>query len=280
MITIDTGLYSFKAVEMGNPTDEPVILLHGFPETSVMWQRLQELLAENSYYSIAPDQRGYSPGARPAGKSGYEVRLLAADVIAIADNMNIEKFHLIGHDWGSAVGWVVAAEYPERIISWTALSVPHLTSFGTALISDPAQREASTYMRLFQWPIIPEIVLKANKFKNLISIWEHSSEDEVARYLSVFRQSGTVAAALNWYRANYSSLIRGKIDIGAVDKPTLFIWGTGDPAILRVAAESNKNYVTGSYHEYFIDAGHWLIQESFSQVSGRILEHLNSWRVQ
>ena len=276
MIVIETDEFSFTAVERGGQSDEPVILLHGFPETSYMWNRMQELLERNGFYSLAPDQRGYSPRARPSGRSAYGIEALAGDVIALADSKGIARFHLVGHDWGAAVAWYVAARYPDRIRSLTALSVPHLEAFRIALTTDPLQHEASSYMRLFRWPLLPELFLKARKFRNLKAIWEQSSEDEINRYLSVFSQRGAVTAALNWYRANYASLTGSAATIGPVAVPTLFVWGTRDPAILRSGAELNRNYVTGTYSEFFIDSGHWLMQESFVPVSTRILEHLSA----
>jgi pimeloyl-ACP methyl ester carboxylesterase len=279
MIEIDTGRYTFNAVERGDPSDEPVILLHGFPETSYMWDRLQDLLADNGYYTLAPDQRGYSPGARPSAVRDYDIAALAEDVIAIANSMGLESFHLIGHDWGSAVAWYVAWQHPDRIRSLTAMSVPHLEAFRIALTTDPLQYEASSYMRLFRWPVLPEIFLRSRNLKNMRAIWEESTDDEVARYTDVFRQRGAVRAALNWYRANYRSLTGSNVALCPVQVPTLFLWGTGDPAIQRTGAELNREYVSGSYSEYFLDAGHWLVQESFSEVSTKILDHLNRWRL-
>ena len=274
MNAVDAGVYSFRATILGDQQGVPVILLHGFPETSYMWRELQVLLAKNGYYSVAFDQRGYSPSARPKGIRHYTLDLVAQDVFAVADNLGLEKFHLIGHDWGSAAGWSVAATYPHRLLSWTAMSVPHLDAFAAAINTDPAQYKASSYIRAFQWPFIPEAYLKLGDYRRLRSLWNQSSKEEVEVYLSVFRQTGAITAALNWYRANYKALINGESILGKVSVPTLYIWGEKDPAILRSGAELNSEYVTGSYAEHFIDAGHWLIQEAFTEVSGLILQQL------
>jgi pimeloyl-ACP methyl ester carboxylesterase len=276
MKNIHTGEYVFRAAISGDPNGSPVILLHGFPETSYMWRDLQALLAENGFYSVAPDQRGYSSEARPKGKRRYALDLLARDVIAVADGLGIEKFHLIGHDWGSAVGWSVAAAYPERVLSWTALSVPHPVAFSTAINTDAAQYEASGYIRMFQWPIIPERALKSRDYARLRAIWDQSTGEEAEAYLSVLSQPGCLTAALNWYRGNYKTLMNGENVVGNVSVPTLFIWGTRDPAILQTGADLNAEYVTGSYTEHFIDAGHWLIQEAFAEVSSLIVEHVQT----
>ena len=86
-----------------------VILLHGFPETSKMWSKLIQFLSNNNYKVIAPDQRGYSPNARPSSLKEYKIDKLAQDVIDIANAFNFDKFHLVGHDWGSAIGWFLCA---------------------------------------------------------------------------------------------------------------------------------------------------------------------------
>ena len=274
MTFIEAGAFTFRAAIQGDPRDEPVILLHGFPETSYMWRELQELLAENGFFSIAFDQRGYSPSARPRARRHYSLNLLAQDVIAVADSLGLERFHLVGHDWGSAAGWAVAATYPDRVLTWTAMSVPHLDAFAGAIHDDPAQHKASAYMRAFQWPLIPEIVLKSRDYRGLRSVWDQSSQEEIEAYLSVFSQSGAVTSALNWYRANYRSLTKSERILPKVSVPTLFIWGKNDPAILRSGAELNAHYVTERYTEHFINAGHWLIQEAFSEVSALILDQL------
>ena len=110
-------------------TGETVILLHGFPSTSHMWHELIDFLSNENYRVIAPNQRGYSQGARPSEISEYRIDNLVEDVLDIADAMNIDKFHLVGHDWGSAVGWVVTTPNKDRILTWTALSVPHFRCF-------------------------------------------------------------------------------------------------------------------------------------------------------
>jgi pimeloyl-ACP methyl ester carboxylesterase len=278
MVTIDGGEYEFRAHVVGDAGGTPVILLHGFPETSFMWRGLQELLGANGYYTVAFDQRGYSPGARPRGRRNYRLELVSEDVIAVADSLGLDRFHLIGHDWGSAAGWAVAARFPDRVISWTALSVPHVDAFARAIRNDPAQHEASSYMRAFQIPVLPELLLRARDYRRLKAIWEHSSPEEIEAYLSVFNQRGALSSALNWYRANYRLLTDEARILPDVIVPTLFVWGRKDPAILRAGVDLNSEYVAGEYVEHCIDAGHWLMQESFPEVSVLILEHLGRHR--
>ena len=124
---------------------EGVILLHGWPQSSIAWEPLLESLAEAGYQVAAVDQRGYSPGARPDGMLNYSIASIVDDVFAIADALGFERFHLAGHDWGAAAGWGAVMTRPERIRSWSALSIPHSVSFVKAVQSDPAQRKKSAY---------------------------------------------------------------------------------------------------------------------------------------
>jgi pimeloyl-ACP methyl ester carboxylesterase len=257
---------------------EPVLLLHGFPETSHMWVKLLPKLEEAGYRCVAPDQRGYSPGARPEGIEHYTYDAIASDVFAIADACGFEKFHLIGHDWGAGAGWAAVALQPERVQSWTALSVPHIASFGSAIREDPDQQQRSRYITFFQEPGVAEAALSANDYAGLKNIWSASPAEEVEEYLSVFKQPGALAAALNWYRGSrgIDPNAAPSVRFGPVSTPTLMIWGNQDTAIGRKSVENARQHMTGPYTFVELDAGHWLIQEAAERVTGEILEHLRS----
>ena len=254
-------------------TGDAIILLHGFPETSRMYYDLIPVLVSEGYKVVAPDQRGYSQGARPPKISDYSIDKLSQDVIDIADAFQFEKFHLVGHDWGSAVGWVTAALCSERIISWTALSVPHLDAFFDAINTDKDQQRKSQYINFFKKPILPELYFKIFGYTYLKDIWRKSSQLEIEKYLEVFKQRGTLKASLNWYRANMKK--ENKV-IGDIITPTLIIYGLKDMAIGEKSVDESEKYLTGDYKIEQLKAGHWLIQESFEAVSNSILQHLNT----
>lgn len=259
---------------------EPVVLLHGFPETSHMWIELMEALEGAGYRALAPDQRGYSPGARPPDPADYVLPELAADVLSLADAAGFERFHLVGHDWGAAAGWGVVAHAPQRIASWSALSVPHLVAFRDRILNDPDQQERSSYMNLFAQVGAAEEALSQNDFAPLRAIWSESPPEQVDDYLSVLQQPGALTAALNWYRAG--SLISPTLpalELGPVAIPTLFLWGNRDRAIGRAAAEDGAGHMAGPYSFVELDAGHWLVQEALPRVSGEILAHLQKYPV-
>ena len=173
------GEFVFNCRTAGLDNDgDAIILLHGFPETSHMWVDLLPILAQRGYRVIAPDQRGYSPRARPDNVKEYSIKKIAADVIAIADAFKVQRFHLVGHDWGSAIGWGVVAMNPDRVISWTALSVPHLKAFGHAYATDSDQQKKSRYISFFQLPFVPELYFSWKDYTYLKKIWTKSSDEQ------------------------------------------------------------------------------------------------------
>ena len=143
------------------PADGPVVvLLHGFPQDSSSWDQLAPLLHTRGFRTVAPDQRGYSPGARPKARWAYRGSELAADTVALIDALAVGKVHLVGHDWGAAVAWQVAAERPDLLNTVTAVSVPHPLAFVKAMVTS-TQGLKSWYMGAFQLPFVPEKVLSS-----------------------------------------------------------------------------------------------------------------------
>ena len=276
LIELSTNGFRFRCRQAGD-RGEPVVLLHGFPETSHMWIPLLERLADEGYRCLAPDQRGYSPAARPEGSDSYRYDRLVGDVLALADAAGFAAFHLIGHDHGAGVGWTAAYRHPERIRSWTALSVPHVAAFGDAIRHDPDQQQRSQYIGFFQQPGAAEQMMSANDFAALRQVWSESPPEQIDEYLSVFREPGALTAALNWYRSSLQ--IEGEdatSQVGPVSTPTLMIWGNRDMAIGRKSNEDAAKWMTGPYRFVELDAGHWLIQEAGERVTSEILAHLRA----
>jgi len=272
---IKSGEYTFRTRVAGfGGTRGNLILLHGFPETSIMWQPLLERAAQAGYQVVAFDQRGYSPGARPEGREQYRMAELKSDLLAIADLVGFDEFHLVGHDWGSGVGWSVVLQHPSRVQSWTSLSIPHIASFGEALANDPEQQKKSSYMMLFWTPLLPEAILSFNDFSVLRNMMygEHG-ETTKQEYMAVFREPGAMTTALNWYRAPNDGNELASPD---VDLPVLFIWGNHDPAVGRVAVDLQRQYLKGPFTEIELDAGHWLMESHPSEISDAVLEHIST----
>jgi predicted alpha/beta-fold hydrolase len=195
---IEANGMEFTCRLSGKDQGELVILLHGFPESAFMYNRLMQDLSAEGYYCLAPDLRGYSQGARPKGKQHYAIGSLVSDVLELAASTGRDKFHLVGHDWGSAIGWQLAHDYPEKLLSWTGISVPHLQAFFEAIAKKPDQKKRSRYMRLFQLPFLPEMQIRAKNFRAFRKAWRSQSEEEIAHYISIFHQKGVLKAILNY----------------------------------------------------------------------------------
>jgi pimeloyl-ACP methyl ester carboxylesterase len=270
---VDANGLTFRARVAGPESGELVILLHGFPSTSAQWLEQLRALGEAGYRVFAPDQRGYSPQARPTAPGSYALSNLSADVLAMADALGRDRFHLVGHDWGAAVTWYVGRFSPERLYSLTALSVPHLDAF-VLTGSDPSscQFEASSYINFFVQPGSQDVLL-ANDAAILRGIWTSSSEEAVAEYLDLFREPGVLKLALDWYRQN--SLTGGGELIGKVIVPTMYIWSTEDTALCRDPAYLTGDYVDGPYQFSIIEGvDHWVTEAAPDEVSELLLAHL------
>ena len=265
--------YEFRArIVNADGEGDGVLLLHGFPQTSAAWEPVLEACAEAGFSAIALDQRGYSPHARPPTKEGYGLDKLIQDVLAVADAAGFRRFHLAGHDWGAAVAWGLAMQCPERLLSLTALSVPHSYAFGEAIKTDPDQRRRSRYFLLFRTPFVAELVLSFARLRVLRkTMYQYMPAAHAREYCQVLSEPGALTGALNWYRA-VGLGGTGRL-AGDVHLPTLFIWGNRDPAVGRKSVELQAQYLHGPHDVVELDAGHWLLEHRTQEVVPRILEH-------
>lgn len=252
---------------------ETVILLHGFPETSASWDGVAPIVSASGFRTLAPDQRGYSPGARPEGRAAYRSDELVADVLALADAAGAQRFHVVGHDWGASVAWTTAALHADRVLSLTAVSVPHPQAF-TRAMRRSVQGLKSWYMAAFQIPSLPERAMLAGGGRMLRRTLEGSGLPPAlaARYVERLREPGALTAALNWYRA----LLPRPTVVGDVDVPTLYVWSTGDTFVTSTAAHECGRHVVAPYRfEVLEGVSHWVPEEAPDRLAALILAHVS-----
>jgi pimeloyl-ACP methyl ester carboxylesterase len=276
MFELAVGDFIFDARAAGPADGELVLLLHGFPQTSLAWRQQLEALGDAGYRAVAPDQRGYSPGARPVDVGEYRAERLVGDVLGFADALGAPTFHLVGHDWGGAVAWQVAGRHPERLRTLTSVSTPHPAAFRRS-IEGGEQRERSGYMLFFRTPDAEPFFLD-NDAAVLRSLYSASAlpEDAAAEYIRVLTEPGALTGALNWYRAADIGLVEG---LGPITTPTLYVWSTNDPALGRDAAEATAGHVDGPYRFEVLDGvSHWIPEEAPDALNALLLEHLASHR--
>jgi pimeloyl-ACP methyl ester carboxylesterase len=266
---------TFDVLE-GGPTDgEPVVLLHGFPQDKSAWDRVSPALHQHGLWTLAVDQRGYSPTARPPGRAAYRLRETTADVLAVLDAAGLKSAHVVGHDWGGIVAWALGAWHPDRVRTLTALSVPHPAAMARAMVtSDQALR--SYYMGLFQLPVLPERLLLAGDGAALRRMLRSGGlpDDAVDRYVTRMREPGALSAALGWYRAlPWSS----RDPVGTVRVPTLHVWSTGDVFLGRAATEATERFVDAPYRlEVLDDVTHWIPELAAERVAELVTAHVRA----
>lgn len=278
LLRTDVGDLTFDVRVDGPEDGRPVLLLHGFPQTSASWAAVSPLLAQAGLRTYAPDQLGYSPGARPGEVEAYSMQNLAQVTADLMTALEIPVADVVGHDWGANVAWTLAAWHSDRVRSLTAVSVPHPAAYTVAYRTDPEQKERSGYIRLFWQPGKAEDVLLADdarRLRRMLTGGEHASgvpEEAIEEYVSVLSAPGALTAALNWYRAMSSDT---RVD--PIEVPTTYVWSDGDAAIGRTAAEACANYVTGDYR--FVElAGitHWIPEQAPEQLARAILDRIAS----
>ena len=276
ILEIPVGPLVFPARAAGPEDGRAVLLLHGFPETSWSWRHQLEALGGAGYRAVAFDQRGYAPTARPEGASHYAMAHLVADVVAVADRLGADRFDLVGHDWGGAVAWQVAARHPERLRTLAVVSTPHPAAFAKALRSGGDQAERSAYMGFFRQVGTAEEALCADGGAGLRRLFERSGLDGDAadEYVRALGEPAAMTAALNWYRAADIGDVR---TMGPVTTPTLYVWSTDDVALGREAAEATADHVEGPYRFEVLEGGsHWIPEEAPEELNRLLLEHLAS----
>ena len=270
---MDVGDLTFDVRADGPDEGRPVVLLHGFPETSASWAAVTPQLTEAGLRTYAVDQLGYSPGARPAEVEAYALANLAQVTADLMTAMDVPRADVVGHDWGANVAWALAAWHEDRVRSLTAVSVPHPTAFTMAFRSDPEQKERSAYIRLFWQQGKAEEVLLADDARRLRRMFGDAVPAEaVDEYVAVLSAPGALTAALNWYRAMSS-----ETRVDTVEVPTTYVWSDADVAIGRTAAEACEQFVTGDYRFVALPGiTHWIPEQAPEQLAAAILDRVAS----
>jgi pimeloyl-ACP methyl ester carboxylesterase len=265
------GALTFDVDDSGPPDGDVVVLLHGYPENRSAWHAVAPLLTAAGYRVLAPDQRGYSPGARPPRRRDYRTDLLAGDVVALADAAGARAVHVVGHDWGGGVAWAMASLYPERCVTVTSLCTPHPKALIASTIRS-SQLLRSWYMLAFQLPVLPEMGLRGRgaKAARRKMIDTGLSADAADRYLAALADPAAARAALNWYRAlPLTKPLRGSIGV-----PTMYVYPTGDAFLGRKAADLTERHIDAPYRYEVLDGrSHWLPEGAPSEVAELLLSH-------
>ena len=266
-------------VQVG-PVDGPLlILLHGFPEFWYGWKHQIGPLANAGYWVWVPDQRGYNLSDKPVGISAYNIDTLAADVVGLIDAAGCQRAVVVGHDWGAAVAWWVAATYPERVERLVVLNVPHPAVMKRFASRNLGQILRSWYIGFFQLPMLPEALSRLGNWAMLVRTLRSSSrpgtfsDADIAEYRQAWSQPGAFRAMVNWYRAalqcppTHDTAIR-------ITVPTLLIWGVRDRFLKREMAQPSIDLCDNGRVIFLENATHWVQHEEADQVNALLMDFM------
>jgi pimeloyl-ACP methyl ester carboxylesterase len=276
---ICVGGLTFQVRVAGPASGEAVLLLHGFPEGSYEWRFQMRALTAAGYRVIAPDQRGYSPEARPPATSDYALANLLTDALGLVDALGVNRFHVVGHDWGAAVAWGLALVAPQRVITLTSVSIPAPGALSRVLADmSSCQYQASSYFDTFVAPNSEDAFLQ-NDGAMLRLVYAGLSSDAQCVYVSALNHKEALHAAFNWYRAN----VANRQVVGAVDThvtaPTMLIWGDQDAFICNAGVDITSQFVDGPYRLAVLQGvNHWVPELAPDQMNALLLEQLGSIR--
>jgi pimeloyl-ACP methyl ester carboxylesterase len=258
--------------DLGPVDGRPVVVLHGFPADRTAWDAVAPGLVTTGCRVLAPDQRGYSPGARPSRRRDYRLSRLVGDVLALADRVGADRFDVVGHDWGAVVALHLAAHHPHRVRTVTAASAPHPGAWRQSLLRS-TQAVRSAYMAFFHLPVLPERVLGAGSGVRLrrMLIRTGLGADHARRYAARATRADGLTGPLNWYRAIPLERLR----VRPVPVPTLLVHGGRDRFITRTAAHLSRRWVSGPCRLEILDGvSHWVPEQEPARLTALITAHL------
>jgi pimeloyl-ACP methyl ester carboxylesterase len=276
---VDVGEVTLHVVSMGR--GPPVVLLHGFPELWWSWRHQLPALAAAGRLAVAPDLRGFGGSDRPRGVEAYALHRLAGDVAGLVRALGAGPAAIVGHDWGGVLAWAVAARHPELVERLVVLNAPHPSAMLRAL-RRPRQLLRSSYMLLFQLPVLPERLLAACDHALLRRALRASRarpvpDAELEPYVAAAREAG-LGGGLDWYRAMGRALLRGRAGRGGagrrVEAPALVVWGERDPFLGPELATPPADRVPDARVLRIAEAGHWVQLDAPAQVNAAILGFL------
>lgn len=269
-------------VEAGDNAAPTVILLHGLPEFWWAWRHQITPLADAGFHVVVPDMRGYNLSDAPQEVAAYTLDTLAADVIALADEIGADRFHLVGHDWGAVIGWWVGARYAARLDRMVLMDGPHPDVWGRQALTHPTQALRSTYVALFQIPWMPEAVLGGFDFAGLKAMVQASAKagtfeaGVLDRYAEAWAHPGSLTAMLNYYRALRKR--PNSHEPARIAPPTLILWADDDRFLERHVAEAGLALCDDGRLEMIAGASHWLHIERPEKINPRIVDWLREGR--
>jgi pimeloyl-ACP methyl ester carboxylesterase len=252
-----------------------VVFLHGFPESWYSWRHQLQALAPK-YRVVAPDQRGYNETEK---LGPYDTGTLQDDILGLIEHLGEKQAHIVAHDWGAAIAWLLAINHPEAVRTLTICNVPHPAVFQKQLRRNPRQWLRSWYILFFQLPWLPQRILAYRRYHNLARGIINDcaagtfTRGDVLTMLEHWRRQG-LDGGVNWYRAAIRKPQRLPDPVPTITAPTLMVWGEDDVALGKELTYGTDEYVNDLDLHYLPNTSHWVQQEKPAAVNALLLAHL------
>ena len=253
------------------------LLLHGAPDDGSVWRHQAEALAADGYRVVCPDLLGYGESDRPEPLERYAFAAMAGDVLSLLDSLGLERVHLVAHDFGASVGWWIAANHPERVASFAALSLGHPNAQLDLTLD---RLRWLWYLWLNAYPRMPELYRADGGALWRKAIESHPDREELVER---FLEPGRLEVMAKWEKANglpeillaaHAGLFPDSV-MPAVQVPTLGVWSSDDVYLWEdQVAESGKHVDAEWRYERVEGAGHWFMLERPDEVNGLLLDWL------
>ena len=253
-----------------------VLLMHGFPEFSYSWRKVQPRLAAAGFRTLAIDLPGYNESSKPVGIDRYRIPLLVEDIASFINGTSAKgPIFVVGHDWGGFFAWYLEMAHPELVEKLVILNVPHPVPYSRALRQSMKQKVRSAYQVFFRLPLIPELVLRAG-LPTLMKRMSRLTPDELREYRRAWRKPGALTAMVNYYRALGRSRAELRRIVKKIECPVLMIWGVGEPVFTPATTEDFGEWVPDLQFERVAHAGHFVQNDAPDRVAGLIVQFLRN----
>ncbi|MCP4543405.1 MAG: alpha/beta hydrolase [Chloroflexi bacterium] len=268
------------AVVAGPENGPLVVLLHGFPECWYSWRRQIVALVGAGYRVVVPDQRGYNLSEKPTSIQSYRIDQLTSDIRELVLAFGHERAIIVSHDWGGAVAWRLAMDYPDLVKKLVVMNAPHPVAFAREIGSGWSQRLKSWYMIFFQLPGLPEALLSLLPiasarffFRRMAVRSDAFSNADLKVMATAMAQPGAMQTMLHWYRAAFRHPPSRRTQV--IETPTLLIWAEDDVALGKSLTYGLEKWVPNLSVHYISNCGHWVQNEAPDEVNARLLDYVN-----
>ena len=266
---ITSGPLTLNVIDAGKGM--PVLMVHGFPDSGLVWRKQAPALIAAGYRVLAPDNRGYGLSDRPPGVASYRLENVVGDLLTVMDRLKVRRTALVAHDWGVPPAWQLVNDHPERISCFVSISVGNPAAYRAAGLS---QALRGWYTMFFQLRGLAEWYLRRKNWRGARRLTDN--HEESARWIADLSRPGALTAALNWYRANMFRQIFKKAPVATM--PVMGIWSDGDRYLTEQQVRESGHFVKNAWrYEKITGASHWAMLDRPDEVNGLLLDFFRQY---